>query len=128
MRVLLDTHIFLWAATQPDRLGKARDLVQSAETTRVLSAASSWEIAIKYGLGKLPLPERPADYVPMAMRRLVVEPLPIGHVHALQVGMLPDHHRDPFDRILVAQAQVEDLTILTADQTLEDYDVELIIV
>jgi PIN domain nuclease of toxin-antitoxin system len=63
----------------------------------------------------------------MAMRRLVVEALPIGHVHALQVGTLPDHHRDPFDRLLVAQAQLEDLTILTADHTIGDYAVEAII-
>ncbi len=127
MRLLLDTHVFLWAAADPDRLGKARDLVADRGTTRVLSAASAWEIAIKHRLDKLPLPEPPADYVPMAMRRLVVEALPIGHGHALQVGTLPDHHRDPFDRLLVAQAQLEDLTILTADHTIGDYAVEAII-
>ncbi len=128
MRVLLDTHVFLWADTTPDRLGTAVDLVADPGTTRMLSAASSWEIAIKHGVGKLPLPEPPADYVPMAMRRLVVEALPIGHVHALHVGTLPDHHRDPFDRVLVAQAQLEGLTILTADQALVDYEVDVIVV
>jgi PIN domain nuclease of toxin-antitoxin system len=126
--VLLDTHVFLWADTTPDRLGTAVDLVADPGTTRMLSAASSWEIAIKHGVGKLPLPEPPADYVPMAMRRLVVEALPIGHVHALHVGTLPDHHRDPFDRVLVAQAQLEGLTILTADQALVDYEVDVIVV
>ncbi len=128
MKVLLDTCTFLWAIGEPDYLpARVADLILMNENEVYVSAASAWEIAIKHRLDKLPLPEPPADYVPMAMRRLVVEALPIGHVHALQVGTLPDHHRDPFDRLLVAQAQLEDLTILTADHTIGDYAVEAII-
>ncbi len=126
MKLLLDTHAFLWAAARPERLGKHEQLVADPSTTRLLSSASSWEIAIKYALGKLPLPTPPAEYVPEAMRRLVVEGLPVEHAHALAVAGLPAHHRDPFDRLLVAQAQQERLAILSADPALDAYDVEVL--
>jgi PIN domain nuclease of toxin-antitoxin system len=101
--------------------------VADPSTTRLLSSASSWEIAIKHALGKLPLPEGPAAYVPEAMRRLVVEGLVVEHAHALAVAGLPAHHRDPFDRLLVAQAQQLGLPILSADPALAAYDVELLV-
>lgn len=127
MRLLLDTHAFLWAAASPERLGRYVDLVADPATVRLLSAASSWEIAIKYRLGKLVLPEAPANYVPDAMRRLAVQPLPIEHIDALAVGELPTHHRDPFDRMIVVQAQRLSVPLLTADPAIARYDVDRLV-
>jgi PIN domain nuclease of toxin-antitoxin system len=114
-------------AASPDRLSaRARALVESFEHELFLSAASAWEIAIKHALGKLRLPEPPARYVPSRLEILRTQPLPIEHGHALRVGTLPSHHRDPFDRLLVAQAQLEDLPLLTADAVFSRYDVTVI--
>ena len=114
-------------AAAPERLStRARGLVESDEHELYLSAASAWEIAIKHGLGKLRLPEPPSRYVPSRVAMLRVLTLPIEHEHALRVGELPPHHRDPFDRMLVAQAQIERLHILTADSVFTKYDVEII--
>ena len=127
MRVLLDTQVWLWMQAAPERFNAgARDLVEDPATTLLLSAASSWEIAIKYGLGKLALPERPEVYVPDRMRSGGVSSLAIEHSHALRVAALDLHHRDPFDRLLVAQAMVEELPILSADAVFGRYGVELI--
>lgn len=127
MRILLDTQVWLWMHLEPHRLlPEARERITDPGSALLLSAASSWEIAIKYALGKLPLPEPPHDYVPFRMRRDAVDGLPVTHAHALRVAALPPHHADPFDRLLVAQAQLEDLPFLTADRQLDRYDVELI--
>jgi len=124
MRLLLDTQAWLWMQAASKRLGtQARDLITSPTTELLLSAVSSWEIAIKYRLGKLPLPTAPDRYVPSRMRSSGVEPLPIMHAHALRVAELPDHHGDPFDRLLIAQAQLDGLTILTSDRMFARYDV-----
>ncbi|MHB8452453.1 MAG: type II toxin-antitoxin system VapC family toxin, partial [Mycobacteriales bacterium] len=88
------------------------------------SAASCWEIAIKYGLGKLPLPVPPAEYVVTRLRGSGITSLAIEHRHALAVAELPRHHRDPFDRLLVAQARQEGFLLVTADPAFEPYDVE----
>ena len=127
MTVLLDTHVWLWMLTAPDRLSSAaRALVEDASTTLLLSAASSWEIAIKYALGRLPLPEPPERYVPERMHTSGVSALPVEHSHALRVSALEHHHRDPFDRLLIAQSQVERVPLLTADAVFGRYDVEII--
>ncbi len=127
MRILLDTQCWLWMAASPERLSaRARKLVETTEHELLLSAASAWEIAIKHALGKLRLPEPPARYVPKRLETMRTVPLPIEHGHALRVASLPPHHRDPFDRMLVAQAQIEDLPILTADPVFTRYDVEVI--
>lgn len=127
MRVLLDTQVWLWMLATPERLSrKSRALVVSADTELVLSAASTWEIAIKYGLGKLQLAEPPGEYIPRLMTRTGITPLPVHHRHALHVATLPAHHRDPFDRLLVAQAQLEQLPILTADRVFRRYDVDVL--
>lgn len=126
MNLLLDTQVWLWMQVAPDRLGKARGLTEDATNRLFLSAASSWEIAIKFALGKLPLPEPPDVYVPSRMQISGVEALPIQHSHALRVSSLPVHHRDPFDRLLVAQAQLEDLALVTADPVFDDYDVDVV--
>jgi PIN domain nuclease of toxin-antitoxin system len=125
--VLLDTHVWLWMLAAPARLGDAaRALVEDVGTTLLLSAASSWEIAIKYALGRLALPEPPERYVPERMRRSGVDALAIDHSHALRVSVLEQHHRDPFDRLLVAQCQVERVRLLTADPVFARYDVEIV--
>ncbi len=126
MTFLLDTHVWLWMVVAPERLSAAaRRLVTSEDNELLLSAASAWEIAIKHALGKLQLPGEPADLVPEWMERTGVTPLPVLHRHALHVASLPAHHRDPFDRMLVAQAQVEELTLLTADRQFERYSVKV---
>jgi len=126
VKLLLDTQVWLWMVVAPDRLSPAaRRLVSSEENELVLSAISSWEIAIKHALGKLKLPGEPQDLVPEWMARTGVTPLPVLHRHALHVASLPSHHRDPFDRLLVAQAQLEELVILTADRQVERYEVKV---
>ena len=126
MKLLLDTQVWLWMLAEPERLSPAgRRLVEGMEHELFFSAASAWEIAIKHGLGKLTLPGTPADVVPERMHRTGVTPLPVLHRHALHVAALPAHHRDPFDRLLVAQAQLEQLTILTADRAFRRYDVRV---
>ncbi|MGK3974148.1 type II toxin-antitoxin system VapC family toxin [Sorangium sp. So ce118] len=127
MKLLLDTHCWLWLVAEPERI--RRDVVEMlvAEDNDVyVSAASAWEIVIKHALGKLSLPMPPADYIPSRMAALDHRSLPIEQRHALQVAGLPPHHRDPFDRILVAQAQVEDIDLVTADRLMGAYDVRVI--
>jgi PIN domain nuclease of toxin-antitoxin system len=126
-RILLDTQVWLWMLGAPERLSaRSRKLVVTAETELVLSAASAWEIAIKYASGKLSLPETPDAYITRLMAQTGVIALPVYHRHALHVASLPAHHADPFDRLLVAQAQLEGLPVLTADRVFARYDVETI--
>jgi PIN domain nuclease of toxin-antitoxin system len=125
---LLDTHVWLWLGTAPERI--SREALEIRETPRhalYLSAASSWEISIKYRLGKLPLPDLPARFIPDRLMRDRIQFLPIQLHHTTRVAELPDHHLDPFDRLLVAQAQTEQLTIVSADPKLASYDVDLIL-
>lgn len=127
MRILLDTHAWLWLQTTPEHLPDgALELASDPENELYLSAASAWEIAIKYALGKLPLPEPPGDYVPSRLRTSGVSPLFVEHRHALQVASLPHHHRDPFDRLLIAQAQLDGLALITTDPEFEPYAVEIL--
>lgn len=124
MRLLLDTQSWLWMTSTPERFSAAaRAIVERREHELYLSAASAWEIAIKHSIGKLQLPEPPPVYVPARIDATGVRPLPIDHAHALRVSILPQHHRDPFDRLLIAQAQIEELTILTSDPMFDVYDV-----
>lgn len=125
-RYLLDTHIWLWMQTEPTRLSPgSRQLVEDTTNELFLSAASAWEIAIKFRIGKLPLPEKPATYVPDRMRRSGTSPLPVEHAHVLRTSELPDHHQDPFDRLLVAQAQILGIPIITVDDKISAYDVTI---
>ena len=127
MRLLVDTQCWLWMAASPDRLSaSARAIVGAAEHELLLSAASVWEVAIKHALGKLQLPEPPERYVPSRVTALRMTPLAIEHTHAIRVASLPDRHRDPFDRLLIAQALVEDVPILTADPAFAAYGVRVI--
>ncbi len=128
MRVLLDTHVFLWLHTEPERLGEQLPVVEDERNELLLSAASSWEIAIKHGLGRLPLPEPPQRYVPARLRAIGARALPVEHTHALAVAALEPLHRDPFDRLLVAQAGLLDVPILTADPLLARYPVQALLI
>ncbi len=127
MRVLVDTHAWLWMLTRPDRLpAAARDTVGDPATEVLLSAASAWEIAIKYQLGRLPLPEAPTTYVPSRVAASGCTALAIEHAHVLRAGLLPDHHRDPFDRLLVAQGQILGVPLVSGDRALDAYDIDLL--
>jgi PIN domain nuclease of toxin-antitoxin system len=127
LRVLLDTHTFLWWNGDPERLpSSVHALIASDEHEILFSAVVAWEIAIKYGKGQLELPEPPEAFVRSRVSLDNFKPLSIDINHALRVASLPSHHHDPFDRLLVAQAQVENLTIITSDRNIAQYDVETI--
>ncbi len=126
--VLLDTHIFLWLQTEPERLGTHLALAEDPDQELLLSAASSWEISIKHGLGKLELPEPPERYVPSRMELSGISGLPIEHAHALAVSRLPPLHEDPFDRMIVAQAAALAVPVLTADATIARYDIDAVVI
>jgi PIN domain nuclease of toxin-antitoxin system len=127
MKFLLDTQCWLWLNTEPNKISATlREQLERSETERLLSAASAWEIAIKFALGKLPLPESPAIYVPRRLRDTQTAVMAITEHHALHVADLPPHHRDPFDRLIIAQAQIERLRVVTADPHFGSYDVDVI--
>jgi PIN domain nuclease of toxin-antitoxin system len=128
VKILLDTHVFLWLHTEPERLGEHLATIEDQRNSLLVSAACSWEIAIKYGLGRLPLPEPPDRYVPARLRAIGAEAIAIEHTHALAVADLPQLHRDPFDRLLVAQAGQLDVPIITADPQIEAYAVRTLMV
>lgn len=113
---------------EPERLGVQLRTVEDPANDLLLSAASSWEIAIKVRLGRLELPDTPTRYIPDRMRAIGAEPLAVEHSHALAVVELPMLHRDPFDRMLVAQARHLQLPIVTADGDIARYDVLTILV
>jgi PIN domain nuclease of toxin-antitoxin system len=127
MRVLLDTQAWLWMNSDPNRLSReTRELLSDSDNDLFLSAASVWELAVKQAIGKLRLPEAAEQFVPSRASAMGTNFLPINHRHALRGGGLPLHHRDPFDRLLIAQAQIEEIPILTADRVFGRYDVDVI--
>lgn len=127
MKYLLDTQVFLWYFESPERLTPAARRILSDESAALFfSAASSWEIAIKVGLKKLRLPQPLGAYVAERLQRLSLLSLPIEHTHALRVAELKPHHRDPFDRMLVAQAACESMTLISADPVFKKYGVQLV--
>jgi len=121
VRLLLDTHVVLWQLAGSDRADGARDAIEQAIELR-FSAVSFAEIGVKAAVGKLTVPEELQEHVRASGVRL----LPLQAEHGLEVANLPLHHRDPFDRLLIAQARHERLTIVTADPRFADYDVPLI--
>lgn len=120
MKVLLDTHVLVWATHQSVRLGAARQLVLDADQ-RLLSAVCVWELAIKQRLGKLTVGSDVRTWARRVTTELVLDHLPVTTEHAAAVEHLPDVHRDPFDRLLVAQAVAEGAVLLTADERLASY-------
>ena len=127
MKVLLDTHTFLWWIANDTQLSeRARTVIEDGDHQLFLSAASGWEIAIKTRIGKLRLADDLQGFVSEQLRINAIQVLPIQMAHALHVATLPDHHRDPFDRMLVAQSQLEQLPILTIDPQIAQYSVTVI--
>ena len=124
VNLLLDTHVFLWAIDNNPKLSqKARDAIIDGKNVVFVSAATAWEIAIKKSIGKLKVPN--GDYMEeLKLHRFT--PLAIMTEHALTVENLPLHHKDPFDRMLIAQAQVEKLTLITGDPKIKAYPVPII--
>lgn len=127
MKVLLDTCAFLWMLNgDPSLSVRAREIITDSDVDLFLSAASSWEIAIKAALGKITLKDDPELLVPAHMSRNGILPVPISHAHALRTIRLPLHHTDPFDRILIAQADVEGLVVLSPDRAFAPYRVRTV--
>jgi len=127
MKILLDTQSWPWWIAAPERLSQdAQRRIADRRNTIYLSAASTWEIAIKYGIGKLPLPEPPTQFIPKRLARDSTTALPVEIVHTLHVAVLPLHHRDPFDRILISQSIQERIPIMSADEQCEHYEVTVI--
>jgi len=127
MKILLDTCAFLWMASDSPRLSKtAAAALLDRNNERYLSTASAWEIGVKYAAGRLPLPERPDIFVPRVREASGIEVLEIDEESALHAGRLPALHSDPFDRMLVAQAIVHGMTILTPDAEIVRYAVRVL--
>jgi PIN domain nuclease of toxin-antitoxin system len=125
MKYLVDTSVLIHSLIAQSKLNhRAINLLTDSSSDLYLSAVSSWEITIKVGTGKLVLPEKPAEFVTRAMRTMSLRSLDITHIHALAVNALPNHHRDPFDRMLIAQALAEGMVLLTRDRVFEKYEVE----
>ena len=126
-RYLIDTQCWLWWNVAPDRLSQpAYDIISAGENTIFFSVASAWEIGIKSALGKLKLPSAAGSYVPRRLADNDISILPIALHHALAVSSLPLLHRDPFDRLLIAQAQSEKLVVITSDQFIKKYEVSVL--
>lgn len=127
MRALLDTHSFLWWIMDDPRLSRrARSFIADGRNEIFFSAASGWEIGIKAQRNRLRLPDTPEGFVAEQLNVNGFQSLPILLSHALNVYELPEHHRDPFDRLLIVQSRLEDLPLITADQDIAKYDVEMI--
>jgi PIN domain nuclease of toxin-antitoxin system len=127
VRVLLDTHAFLWWIADDRRLSdRAREIIGDGRNELYFSAASGWEISIKAGLGRLEVPDDLDQFIADQLSRNAIQALPIYLRHALHTRTLPDHHRDPFDRILVSQAVLEEMPLLSADPQVSRYPVEVV--
>jgi PIN domain nuclease of toxin-antitoxin system len=127
VNLLLDTQALLWWHEGGGKLGRrARHVIATGDNTASVSAASVWEIAIKCRSGKLRLRDPLDAWIPVELERTGFAMLPVTVAHAVAVATLPDHHGDPFDRLLIAQAQLEGLTIVTSDTAFDDYDVRVL--
>lgn len=127
MRLLLDTQALLWWLDGNRKLGRtAHAAIANPATTVWISAVVAWEIVIKVMTGRLTIKEPPEICIPREMERLAFQPLSVSMTHALAVRALPRHHRDPFDRMLVAQATSEGLTVVTSDAIFRRYDVPIL--
>lgn len=123
----MDTHAFIWWVNEPAKLSQAASaLIADGDNQTLLSAVTAWELAVKHRKGRLDLPDSPENIFRTAFTEDGFAPMPIDISHALQVGNLPPIHSDPFDRLLIAQAQTERIPILTSDPNIARYDVETI--
>ncbi|MEM6430276.1 MAG: type II toxin-antitoxin system VapC family toxin [Deinococcota bacterium] len=125
--VLLDTHALLWSLLEPDKLSStALATIKDPQTVLLVSSTSAWELSIKHKLGKLASASSVLNNFSGHLERLQANTLSITPDHALVAGALPLHHRDPFDRMLIAQAQFEDIPIITNDKAFSTYEVKLL--
>jgi PIN domain nuclease of toxin-antitoxin system len=123
LQLLIDTHVLLWAADAPEKLSdEARDAIEDAANDVFVSTAAAFEIVIKFGKGKLVLPIEPALFLPSRLHALGFRALPLSLEHALALTGLPDIHADPFDRMMIAQASVEGMTLVTRDAQIRRYN------
>jgi PIN domain nuclease of toxin-antitoxin system len=126
MRILLDTHIFLWFISGDTQLSTdVRDAIRDPDNEVYLSAISVWEAIVKYQLGKLPLPDHPETYLPKQRDLHQIASLALDEIGVVQLAKLPLLHRDPFDRMLICQALQNDLTIATVDTAIRAYSVNV---
>jgi PIN domain nuclease of toxin-antitoxin system len=126
MKYLLDTVVWLWSLDAVERINATgREILESGEEEIYFSAATAWEVSIKAGLGKLKLPASPYTCVTAFTEKQSLRSLPITSLHAVKVYDLAPHHRDPFDRLIIAQAMVEEMTVLTADRDFEKYPIDI---
>lgn len=126
MKILLDTHIFLWFISRDARLAiDLRDAIRDSNNEVYLSAVSGWEAMVKYQLGKLPLPENPGTYLPKQREFHQIASLALDEKSVVQLANLPLLHRDPFDRMLICQALESGLTIATVDPAIRSYSVSV---
>ena len=125
MRYLVDTHVLIWWITEDYRLSsKAAKIIRSHKNLLYWSTASSWEMSIKWTLGRLELGEPLESLIPTELTKNQIEIVPIENKHAILAGQLPLHHKDPFDRMLIAQARLESMGIITNDSKFKLYDAE----
>jgi PIN domain nuclease of toxin-antitoxin system len=127
MKVLLDTHTFLWwVADDPQISVTAKNIITNPDNDIYLSVVSAWEIIIKVGIGKLSLCEPPEIYIPTRIASNQFEILPVQISHILKINSLPNFHKDPFDRLLIAQSLVENFSLITLDSAIAQYPVQTI--
>ena len=127
MRYLLDTHVFLWACIEPERLSSnSKDIIKNPQNMLFLSSASIWEISIKMKIGKLKILDKNLDFktfVEKSIKALDLKEISVLNKHIFSLHLLPDIHKDPFDRILIAQAKSEDLILITNDNQIKKYNI-----
>jgi PIN domain nuclease of toxin-antitoxin system len=127
MNALMDTHVFLWWISDDIRLPlHVRTIISDSRNELFLSAASCWEIAIKYRLGRIKLPQKPDIFIIDQLSKNAIQSLPVFASHALYECNLPDLHRDPFDRIIVSQSRIEKLPVITSDPLMKQYKINII--
>lgn len=127
MKLLLDTCTFLWIITDsPELSSKAREIFTDPTNDVFLSAVSAWEMSVKHALKRLPLPELPSRFIPTQREKHDIEPLPLEEEATLYLPALPEYHKDPFDRMLICQAIVHGMVILTPDDLITQYPVRSI--
>jgi PIN domain nuclease of toxin-antitoxin system len=127
MRILLDTHAFLWWVTDDERLSiPARTSIGASDNQVFMSAASAWEIITKVRIGRLPLPEPVDGFIARHLEENAFQPLAITMRHTFELEALPELHRDPFDRMLIAQAFAEDMPLVTSDHAIHSYAISTI--
>jgi PIN domain nuclease of toxin-antitoxin system len=127
VKYLLDSKIWLWSIYAVEKINDAcREILENGRQEVYFSAATAWELSIKARSGKLHLPGPPGQCIPAFIAKQGLRPLPVSHLHAVKVYDLPLHHDDPFDRLIIAQAVMESMTVLTSDKAFRKYSVDVL--